>query len=83
LEQAKIRSWVPTGLKIKKDWAGKDQQQLPGNDWTFRIEKVKRSLELPSWVRMEAEEFMSQGAIARQMPSEDRRPYVCCSTANC
>jgi hypothetical protein len=41
------------------------------------VEKVKRCLELLSLVRMQAEESMALGTIARQAPSEDIEGCVC------
>jgi hypothetical protein len=41
------------------------------------VEKVKRCLELLSLVRIEAEESMALGAIARQAPSEDIEDCIC------
>jgi hypothetical protein len=41
------------------------------------VEKVKRCLELLSLVRIEAEESMALGAIARQALSEDIEGCIC------
>jgi hypothetical protein len=47
------------------------------NSSFLAVERAKRRLKLPSWVRTEAEKYMALRAVARQTPSEDIEGCMC------